>query len=149
MAATASLRSAPPHIQPPMAHAPNVIAETERPDSPSCLYSIDNSVGILQKLFRPAHRIPWIFYLQRLGGRHQRMESIHHHGQLFGLFRPDAALNGAGMRPMGNATWMQGEHSAGDMLTAHEVAVHIIEQLVTVDITVIIRRRDSLRVVVE
>jgi hypothetical protein len=40
MASIASFLSVFPHIQPPAAHAPNVMAETHKLESDNCLYSI-------------------------------------------------------------------------------------------------------------
>src|SRR6202012_3180739 len=100
-------------------------------------------------LLCPAHGVPRIFDLQRIHRQHQRMESIHHHRQFLRLLCPQASLDGAGMRTMRDPAGMQRDHPLGHILPAHEVPVHIIQQFVTVDIAMVIGRRNSLGMIVE
>src|SRR5688500_13321669 len=53
------------------------------------------------------------------------------------------------MRTVGDACGVKGHHAPGDIFTAHKIAIHIIQQLITVDIAVVIRCGDRLRMIVE
>src|SRR5688572_24051885 len=77
------------------------------------------------------------------------MESVYHYGQLFGLFGADAFLHRTGMRPMRNTARVQGDHTPRNVLTAHEIAIHIIKQLITVYIAVVIGSGDGLGVIIK
>ena len=60
-----------------------------------------------------------------------------------GFFRPDTFFNRPRVRAMRNAGRMKGKHPAGYVFPAHKIAVNIIQQLITVNVTVIIRSRNS------
>jgi hypothetical protein len=98
--------------------------------------------------FRPAHRITGIFDGQGLPCHHERMESIDHDGEFPGFLLPDALFYRSGVRSVWNTRGMQGDHPAGDMLAAHKVTIHVIQEFIAVDIAVIVRRRNALGMVV-
>ncbi len=66
------------------------------------------------------------------------MKSIHHHRQLLCFLCPQASLDGTGMRTMRDPARMQGDHPLCHVLPAHEVTIHIIQQLIAVDIAVVV-----------
>ncbi len=53
------------------------------------------------------------------------------------------------MRTMRNTCGMQGDHATGHILAAHEIAVYIIQHFIAVDIAVVIRCRNGLRMIIE
>src|SRR5438477_6585086 len=77
------------------------------------------------------------------------MKSINHYSQLFGFFGPNAFLDCTRMWTMRYAAGMQGDHATRYIFAAHEIPVHIIDHFIAIYITVIIRSRNGLRVVVE
>ena len=72
------------------------------------------------------------------------MKGIYHHGQFFGFSGANAFFDGAGMRPVRDSRRMQRDHAPGYVLTAHEIAIYIIQYLIAVDITMVVRSRNSL-----
>ena len=76
------------------------------------------------------------------------MESIDHHCQLIGLFLANAFFHGAGMRAMRDTGWVQSDHPPGNMLAAHEIARYIVQHFIAVDITVVIRCRHRIGMVI-
>ena len=83
----------------------------------------------------------------RLGDLH-RPERIDHHGQFFGRFLSDASFDGSRMRAVRDACRMKGQLALVDIVPAHEITIHIVEDLVGVDIAVVIGRRDGFGMVV-
>ena len=99
-------------------------------------------------LFCPAHHIIPVLNFQRLLGKHQRAESIHHYGQFFCFPGTNTFFHGSGVRPVRNTGGMQRDHSTGNMFAAHKIAIHIIQHFITVDITVIIRCRNCIGMII-
>jgi hypothetical protein len=102
----------------------------------------------LNALWQPAPVVIFIFDGQGVLGELEGAESIDHHRQLAGLFGADALFHRAGVRPMRDAAGVQGDHAPLHVLAAHEVAIHIVEHLVAVDVAVVVGRRDGQRVVI-
>ena len=89
-----------------------------------------------------------VFNSQGLSGHLERTKGVHHHGQLFGAFLPNAAFVGAWMRTVWNARRMQGNISSIDARAAHEIAINVIEHFVGVNVRMIVWRWDGLRMVI-
>lgn len=76
------------------------------------------------------------------------MERINHHGQFMGFFFADASFNGSGMWTVGNASRMQGDLSFFNVISAHKITIHIIQQLIAVDVAMVIRRRNGIGMII-
>src|SRR3954453_9632373 len=79
-------------------------------------------------------------------GHLERAERVHHDGQLFGVFGPDARLGPAGMRAMGNAVRVVRDAPELNPLPAHEFARGVVEHFVRIDVAVVVWSRHRLRV---
>src|SRR5262245_4318786 len=77
------------------------------------------------------------------------MESIYHYRQLFRFFGANTLFHRTGVWAVRNTTGMQCDHTTRYILTAHEIAIHIIQHFITVDVAVVVRRRYCLRMVIE
>src|SRR6478672_5212269 len=77
------------------------------------------------------------------------MKSVNHHRKFFCLFCANTFFNCAGMRTMRNTSRMQSNHTSCNIFAAHEIAVNIIDNFIAVDVTVIIGRRNTLRMIIE
>src|SRR5690606_32182245 len=97
---------------------------------------------------QPRLMIAFIRYLHRLLGKHQRLKGIHHHCQLIRLGLPDASFHSSRMGAVRDTGRMQGDMARIYVVPAHEIAVDIIQNLVTVNITVTVRCRNTFRMVV-
>lgn len=99
-------------------------------------------------LLIPTQIVSRVLDLQCLFADHKRVKSINHHRQFMSSLLAYTFLYSAGVRPMWYTDRVQGDHTSLDMLSAHEVSIHIVQHLITVYIAVEIWRRDSLRVVI-
>src|SRR6476620_5887915 len=77
------------------------------------------------------------------------MKCVNHHRQFFGFFCSDTFLHSTWMRAVWNTTRMQCDHSSGHIFAAHEIAVHIINHFITVNVAVIIWSRNTLRMIIK
>ena len=74
---------------------------------------------------------------------HQGFKSINHHGEFFRSRLANTAFHSAGMRPVRDSRWVK-RHMAGfNVVSAHKIAIDIIEHLIAVDITVAVWRRNA------
>jgi hypothetical protein len=52
------------------------------------------------------------------------------------------------MRAMRYAGRMQGDHATGNMFSAHKFTIHVVQYFIAVDIAVIIRSGNGIRVII-
>ena len=52
------------------------------------------------------------------------------------------------MRPVRDAARMQRDVSGGNVVAAHEIAVHVIQHLIRINVAVVVRGRNGLRMVI-
>lgn len=103
----------------------------------------------------PRHRFRYpgviifrVFDAGSVFGHQQRAESVHHDGQFAGFFGADAFFHRAGVRAVRDAAGVQRDHAALHVFAAHEVAVHVIEHLIGVNVGVVVGCGNRERVVV-
>ena len=82
--------------------------------------------------------------MQRLRRQPEGLKGIDHDGQFQGLFLPDGALVGTGVRAVRNAAGVQAEESLFHVVPAHEIAVDVVQNFVGVDVGVVVGRGDGL-----
>src|SRR5579859_3036650 len=87
---------------------------------------------------QPTKWVLWVVEPLGVGGQLQRVECVHHHGQLFGALRAQALFHRARMRSVWNATRVQRNRANLDAFTSTEVAAHVIDHLVRVNVAVIV-----------
>src|SRR5690606_11353092 len=75
-------------------------------------------------------------------------EAINHHSQFFGFFFTDAAFNGSRVRAVWNSRRMQCELTFLNVVAAHKIPVHVIQNFICIDIAVVVRRGYGFRMVV-
>src|SRR5258705_10901577 len=75
----------------------------------------------------------------------ERSETIHHHCQLVGVLGADARLRAARMRTVRNSIGVVRNAAELDSLAAHELTRRVIQHLVRIDVAVIIRSGNCLR----
>src|SRR5215470_2285017 len=100
-------------------------------------------------LFLPAKGIPFVFERGGLCRQLQWAEGIDHHRQFVGAHLADRPLVGTGMRPVRDPVWMHREGGWADALARHEVALHVVDDFVGIDVRMVVRRGNRERMVVE
>src|SRR5258708_32242535 len=108
-------------------------------------------IGSRLRTARPGPRVVGV--LGRQGGRAE-MEGtagVDHDSELIGARLTDRSRDTAGRRTVGETRWGQADRAEPDAcaLARHEVATDVEEHLVGVDVGVVVRHGDRLRVEVE
>ena len=107
------------------------------------------SKALLTPIGHPAGGVGGV--VERLGRRRQRErpERVDHHRQLLGVGLADRLLGHARRRPVGDAPRVEAQRARLDAPAAEEVAAHVVEDLVAVEVGVVVRRGDHVGPVVE
>ena len=82
-------------------------------------------------------------------GREHRAEGVAHHGKLRGLLRAERLLHRARVRAVRDALRVHRDGALLDALARLVIALDVVEDLVAVEVRVVVRHRDGVRVEVQ
>ena len=104
---------------------------------------------LLPASLEPCGHILGLFIFQGLARQIQRIERIHHYSKLLGFFLSDGCLGHAGLWAVRQSIGMHADITAVDPLARHKIALRVIDDFIRIDVGVVIRRRDALRMIIE
>src|SRR3990172_6339179 len=105
--------------------------------------------SLLTISFKPCIHIFGLFHLHRLFCKLERMEGIDHHGKLKGFFLADAGFGHSGLGAVGEPERMQTDVTLPNAFAAHEVTLGVVYDLVRLNVGVIVRHGDAIRVIIK
>lgn len=104
--------------------------------------------GLFVGGFHPGPVILPVVQRHRVLGDGQRFEGVDHDGIFIGGCFADTALVGAGVGSMGNTAGVQGDLTGSNIVAAHKITVHIIQDFFGIDVGMVVGCRDRQRVVI-
>src|SRR5439155_9450626 len=91
----------------------------------------------------------WVVQVQRLAGERERLDGVHHDGELIGVSFVAAGDDSAGVRAVRNAARMQSDGGFLDALAAGKMASNIEEHFIRLDVGMRPGNADGFRMRVE